>query len=207
MCSRLALLLAVAALSVHSMTASAAEEDAPDYARPGFYIGVGVSGASYTEIANFVEDELRGVGVPVNVDTDTGVGFDLYGGYRAHPNIAVEAEFEMIPATDLKLSGFGRVAEIETWTLTSNFKVFPITGKAQPFLLVGIGLLHGKLEDTLGQGISESDIDFAARFGGGADFYITEHLALTAKVSYVLATGVDDVLDYVSFGGGAAYRF
>ena len=109
MCSRLALLLAVAALSVHSMTASAAEEDAPDYARPGFYIGVGVSGASYTEIANFVEDELRGVGVPVNVDTDTGVGFDLYGGYRAHPNIAVEAEFEMIPATDLKLSGFGRV--------------------------------------------------------------------------------------------------
>jgi hypothetical protein len=30
---------------------------------------------------------------------------------------------------------------------------------------------------------------------------------LTAKVSYVLATGVDDVLDYVSFGGGAAYRF
>lgn len=206
------LLAAVAALLVYSATASAQDEDGPDYARVGFYVGAGVSGASFTELENEVEESLRAVGIFDSVSVDTGVGFDLYAGYRAHPNVAVEAEFEMIPATDLNSSGFGTVPELQTWTLTGNFKVFPITGRVQPFGLVGIGVLHGRVKDIMakdimGVEIKDSELDFVARFGAGVDLYITEHFALSAKASYVVGTGADDVLDYVSFGGGAQYRF
>jgi opacity protein-like surface antigen len=177
---------------------------AQDYARSGFYVGAGVVGGSYTELEEEAEDVL-----PVSVDVDTAVGFEVYGGYRFHPNFAVEAEFEMLPETDIDASGFGDFAEIESWTLTGNVKVFPLTGRIQPFLLVGLGVMDAELEDTIGLGASEDETGFAARFGGGLDVYITENIAVSAGVDYVLPSG-DDILDeadYVSYGGGALIRF
>ncbi len=52
-----------------------------------------------------------------------------------------------------------------------------------------------------------SDTDFAARFGGGIDCYLTEAIALQISSSYVLQTGGLDGLDYLSLIAGVQYRF
>ncbi|MEE8549631.1 MAG: porin family protein [Gemmatimonadota bacterium] len=178
-----------------------------DYARDGFYAGAGVLGGSYTKIDDELEDALAALGYVASIDTETAVGFELYGGYRFHPNFAIEAEFEMLPKADIDLSGFGTFAELETWTLTGNMKAFALTGRIQPYALVGIGVMHVEVDDTVGLGISETEAGFAARFGGGLDFYITENIAVSVGVDYLLPTGDVEDLDYVSFGGGIQYRF
>jgi opacity protein-like surface antigen len=175
-----------------------------DYSRNGIYVGAGILGASYTEIEDNLEEAL---GYTVDIDMDPAFGFELYGGYRAHPNFAIEAEFEMVPEADIELSGFGKFAQVESWALTGNLKGFVLTGRIQPFVLVGIGVLHAKIEDTVGLGVSESESEFAARFGGGLDFYFTENIVGSAGVTYLLGTGDLDEIDYVSFGGGIQYRF
>jgi opacity protein-like surface antigen len=174
-----------------------------DYARPGFYVGADMVGGSYTEI----EDELEDA-VPVGIDVDTAIGFDAYAGYRLHPNVALEAEFELLPETDIEASGFGTFAEIETWTLTGNAVVYVLTGRIQPFALIGLGVMQAEVEDTVGLGVDEDEAGFAVRFGGGVDIYVTENVAVSVGVDYVLP-GDDDLedTDYVSYGGGAMLRF
>jgi opacity protein-like surface antigen len=216
--SLLLLLVAVSALLAHSLEASAQDEEMAAYARPGCYMGVGIAGASYTETSDLfsdVEDVLRNLGYAESVEADTAVGLHVSAGYRAHPSVAVEAEFEMMPASDAKVFGILKIAEIQTWALTANARVFPITGRLQPFVLMGVGLVRGEwnlppLPPAVGvptPRLGESDLGFAGRFGGGVDFYLTESFALSAKVSYVVSTGDQARFDYVSFGGGAQYRF
>jgi opacity protein-like surface antigen len=175
---------------------------AQDYARPGFYVGADMLGGTYTKIDDEVEDE-----VPVSVDLDTAIGFEACAGYRMHPNFAVEAEFELLPETDIEASGFGTFAEIETWTLTGNAKLFPLTGRAQPFLLIGFGGMRAELDDTVGLGVSEDESGFVMRFGAGLDFYVTENVGVSIGADYVLPDDDVEDLDYVSYGGGVLLRF
>lgn len=200
------LLLVVQSPFVHSVAATAQDTNASDYARPGFYLGIGVEGASYTKLADDLENALAALGYVATIDTDIGAGFNLYGGYRTHPNFALEAEFEMIPSTDLDAFGI-KFADLEAWAFTGNLKMLALTGKIQPFGVVGVGVFHGKLEDSRGVGIGASGSGFAARFGGGVDLYSTEKIALSARATYVLPTGDVEGLDYVSFGAGVQYRF
>lgn len=189
-----------------SSSGTAQNQGAPDYARRGFYLGVSVEGAAYTDFSKALEDELRAIGYIVDIETDMPVGWNVYGGYRVHPNFALEAEFEMMTGSDVKVFG-ATFAEIETRAFTGNAKLFLLPGQFQPFALVGIGVVHAEAKDKVGLGLSSRDEDFGARFGGGADFYFTENIALSARVTYMLATGDVDEADYVSFGGGLQYRF
>jgi opacity protein-like surface antigen len=175
---------------------------AEDFARTGFYLGAEMIGGAYTK----AEDELEDL-VPVSVDIDTAIGFEAYAGYRVHPNFAIEAEFELLPETDVDASGFGTFAELEAWTATGNAKLFPLTGRGQPFLLIGLGAMHAEVEDTVGLGASEDEAGFAVRFGGGVDFYVTENAAVSGGADYVLPAGDVEDLDYVSYGGGVMIRF
>ena len=97
--------------------------------------------------------------------------------------------------------------ELETLTFTGNVKGYLLTGRVQPFLLAGVGLMQVEAKDTVGVGLSIEEEDFAARFGGGVDFYINPNIAVVIDVGYVLPTGDLDGLDYVSFSGGFQYRF
>jgi opacity protein-like surface antigen len=54
---------------------------------------------------------------------------------------------------------------------------------------------------------SERTVDFALRFGGGVDFYLTENILVSAEASYLMPTGKLDNLDYYSLGLGLQYRF
>ena len=99
--------------------------------------------------------------------------------------------------------------QVETFAITANSKLFLLTGRIQPFLLVGFGLAHSKIEDSLGLGYDDDATGFAARLGGGVDIYLTEQIALWAKTTYLANSQEVDTIDinYVSFGAGLQLRF
>jgi opacity protein-like surface antigen len=100
---------------------------------------------------------------------------------------------------------------------TTNTKGYLLTGRYQPFVLLGVGVMAANYEfvvrnevrDRHGWGHSwnDSQIDFVMRFGGGIDLYATKHVVVSAEVDYVLPFGDLEDLDYLSFGLGLQYRF
>ncbi len=198
----LVVLIFAAAFSALPAAADGAADAETGTARTGLYAGVGVQGGVYTEFDDELKDNIPGF----DFDTDPAVGFDVFAGYRVHRYVAAELEFEMLPATDTDVSGLGKIGTLETWTVTTNLKLLPLAGRVQPFALAGIGALHAKVSAS-GSPADESDADFAARFGGGVDVYVTDHIVVWARSTYVLPTGSVDFVDYVDFGGGLQYRF
>ena len=179
---------------------SASSAYAQDYARNGFYVGMAAS----LGIDTALEDELEDItGVDVNVDEAMGLHTRL--GYRFHPHISSEIDIEWLDNADISAMGTDALT-IERWTFTANAKAYLLTGRFQPFLLAGPGLMHINAKDSLGLGLSMSD-DFAARFGGGIDFYVTEKIGVSLDGSYVLPTGDLKDFDYFSIAWGFQYRF
>ncbi len=161
-----------------------------DYERSGYYLGAGLG---------LGVEQFEGAG---GLNIDTGVGFDIWAGYRFASNLAAELQLEYLDRFDFSLGGSD--FEGSALALTWNLKCYLETGWIQPFVLVGIGLLRAELEAF---GPSGSDTDFAARFGGGIDFYSWSNTSLGVTASYVLATGDVDVFDYVSLVLGVQHRF
>jgi opacity protein-like surface antigen len=198
--------------SIAALPAAAEEESAPmPYAEPGFYGGIGIQGAVFTEVDDDLESDVGVAGADVNSKTAT--GFSIYAGYRIMPYLAAELEFEMFPDAhvDVELPGFDseKLGEVETWVLMSNAKVFALTGRLQPFILFGIGVASNSFEDSVGAGIDEQEYDFAFRVGGGVDVHITELISTWARCTYLHNAGdVEGVnFNYVSFGAGLQLNF
>jgi opacity protein-like surface antigen len=174
-----------------------------DFSRPGFYVGTGLAlGVEAWDDAGFLSAELP-------------IGVDAWLGYRVMPNLAVEAEIEYLNGFDPK------GVSVDALTTTANLKAYLPIDRFQPFALVGIGVTTYFVSPD---GFPFDDRSaFSARFGGGADYYLTENIALGVRVSYVLVTGASDESDYVdyapdligaldagdyvSFTWGAQYRF
>ena len=73
--------------------------------------------------------------------------------------------------------------------------------------MLGLGAMVVEVDDSVGAGVSTDETDFAARFGGGIEAYLTETIALTFDASYVVPTDDLDDFNYVSLGWGLNYRF
>jgi opacity protein-like surface antigen len=176
--------------------AGSAEETEPDYGATGPYLGIG---------AAYAWDQFDGFG---SLDPDMAIGFDAWGGYRFLSYLAAELQLEYLNGFDIQIPGDfffpSQKLEGEALTFTGNLKAYLPLGRFQPFILSGVGLGYFKFE--IGR-TDISDTAFAARFGGGVDFYVTEALALQVSSSYVLQTGDLDGLDYVSLIAGLQYRF
>ncbi|MDH3504907.1 MAG: porin family protein [Nitrospirota bacterium] len=166
-------------------------QSAPQYARPGFYIG---GGGAYA-----IEDFDNTFGL----DFDNGPGFNGRLGYRFHPHIAIEAMIERVDAFDLK--GFNGV-EINTWTGTLNGKFYALTDRFQPYGLLGMGAMRAEA-NLPGSSNDFDDTDFAFRVGVGLDSYMTEHWLVNVEISNVHPSGDVDDINYYSLGGGIQYRF
>jgi len=175
--------------ALFACVAAPTDADAQDYARNGPYLGLAGSVGIYTEADG-------------NVDVDEALGLNARAGYRLHPHFAVEGSFEWLSEADISVSG-SRVASLESFTGTANGKAFLLTGRVQPFALIGIG----GMGITVDRGGSGGESGFAARFGGGVDIYITENFLAAIDASYVLPTGDVDGADFVSIGWGFGYRF
>lgn len=191
----------LAAVALGAATPAVAQ---PDYSRSGVYFGLGGTVGVYTSAEDQIERELAALGYFVNVDVDVPLGLNTRVGYRVLPWLAAEGEFEWLSEADVNVSGFGSLATLESWILTANAKAYPITGRFQPFGLLGIGYMNAELSAL---GFSQDEGGFAARFGGGVDYYITPNIVGSLDVSYVLPTGNIEDIDFVSIGWGFAYRF
>jgi hypothetical protein len=181
----------------------AEEEEAPevDYTRDGWYAQAqGVYG-------------LENFDLPSGESADDGTGFNLLAGYRMGRNFAGEVEFEFMNQFGLK-DQTPDSFDFRTWWLGMNFRVYPLArlfapdswgNRVQPYLKAGAGWQWGQTIYVLGK--NWHDGSFAARFGGGLDFYVTDHIVLTAGAAYQYITGDVNNYRYISLGGGIQYRF
>jgi opacity protein-like surface antigen len=148
------------------------------------------------------------------------------GGYRCHPYVSAELQFEALADFDGSLSengtppvddsARGYELELESLVFTTNAKGHLLTGRYQPFVLLGLGFMRmeskarditgGTLEGRAPQA-SDRTVKFAARYGAGLDVYLTQNIVVTAEGSYLMPTGQLDDLDYYQFGVGLQYRF
>ncbi len=139
------------------------------------------------------------------MDFDTGFVIDGWLGYRVHPNIAIETQLEY---SSYEADFFGLDIDVNLLTFTTNLKGYVLTGQFQPFALVGVGVMNAELDiDGSAGSRTHSESDFAARFGGGIDYWINESISVGLTSSYVLTTGDVDGVDYVSLALGIQYRF
>lgn len=201
-------LLAVVLLSLFVTSASSAQRwNDRSFGRPGGYLSLGGGGAT----ESFQVDPF---------DIDLGSAFTVGGrfGYRANPYVAMEA------AVDYTASGFdaqvttpGGTSDIETRTVvgTANVKLYPGGWRVSPFVMGGAGAVYAMAEcqqdgATVGcgqVGLSDSETEFAGRFGGGLDVYLTRNIALTGEVTYVMPTGNLGDFRFVTYGGQLLVRF
>ena len=95
---------------------------------------------------------------------------------------------------------------LDILTLTGDLKGYLLTGRIQPYGLAGVGFMYADVEDTAFIfGFDETD--FAARLGGGVDYYFTENLVFNAEIGGVLPTGRLEILDQFTFAFGIQCRF
>ncbi len=102
----------------------------------------------------------------------------------------------------------GTLAETEAITASgAAHRILPL-GSWQPYLTAGIGVMDAEVTDTrsLG-GVAQEVTELVCRFGGGLDFYFTEHIVGRASIGYYIPGDKLHELDYVSFGAGIQYRF
>jgi opacity protein-like surface antigen len=165
------------------LTATAA---GPDYDRNGIYVGI--DGVAAIEL---FDDG------PLNFDN--GGGVKVRAGYRWAPEFAVEGVYEWAGGFDDPI-GFAA----KGWSLTLNSKGYFATGRVQPYAVAGLG--GGQSEISL-LGVSATAGAFIMRFGGGLDYYLTEHWVVDTEIVYVLPFGNLKGTDYLSLGFGFQYRF
>ncbi|MEE8580490.1 MAG: porin family protein [Myxococcota bacterium] len=172
-----------------------------DYARSGAYLGLAQSLAvdHFSNTGGFSYDPSYGVNTRV--------------GYRGHPHFSVELEGEWLSGFDGSIPGGGDF-DLEAWAITTNLKVYPWTGRLQPFLLAGVGIMEAQAKPRpanpdfgVGTDASDEERDLATRFGAGVEYYLTEHFVLAAHLTYLVPFGGLDDFVYLSIGWGAQYRF
>ncbi len=182
--------LVAIALLVLSSGASAQE-----FGRAGPYLAVaGVIG---------IEDFDIPSGPGGTGDTVRG-GVDARVGYRAHPRLAAEINYEWLDGFDLTFAG-SEFTKLDIWMLTANVKGYALTGQFQPYLLVGSGVLHAEAEGI-------GDTDYTWKFGAGIDLYAFSdapkaHWVLFFEGSYLLPTGDVDDVNLWNSTIGVKYRF
>ena len=193
------------------------EVDEDDFARRGWLVGLGGSYAIET-FEDDAEADFQGeLGPDVNLSVDNSFGVNGRVGYRCHQYFSAEVEVEWLDgfSSDLTEPGFTQLADVEfePVVVTTNLKGYFLTGRYQPFLLAGAGVMTAdiKLQNPVGLGFtglkSESENEFALRFGAGIDLYATKHVVVSIEADYVLPFGDLDALDYITVSWGLQYRF
>lgn len=191
-----ALVLTTVVLAAHPAPARAA----PDYTRPGPYVGLGVAGG------------LEDFGGGRDAFGDS-AGATVRGGYRFAPYFALEGVYEYMDDfgfSGTTLGGAKVQDDIRTHHFSLMGKAILPLGPFQPYLSGGVGFLNADSTVKIrGQELHNggSATEFAGRVGAGIDLVTTEQLALTLDSAYVLPTGDLSDFNYISFGMGVRYAF
>jgi len=130
-------------------------------------------------------------------------------GYRFMDFLAVEGQGEyswLFNGSSGRYNG----GDTSIWSGWLNAKLYPTarwTGFIQPYVLAGAGWMWEDTTGTSAPGFNQNNNGFAGRFGGGIDFFLTEHLFLTADAAYLLPSGDVKRLNQTMVGGAIQYRF
>jgi opacity protein-like surface antigen len=126
-------------------------------------------------------------------------GLNASAGYRCNRRVATEVEVEW-------LGGYEPTYEVDLdpVTVTSNARVYVLTGRLQPYVLFGAGIMWVSSGD--GE-TGDGDTGMAIRAGAGVDFYLTKSVLLNGKLDYVRAFQQISGTDYLTLSLGAGYRF
>ena len=202
--------LAASAIVLVAGAAGAEPAPEPDYARPGWYLGATV----FYAISDYSLDTRElGVSPPqpagINPRFDDTAGVDARGGYRFGERFAVEFDYQWQAGFDSTAPAIAPPLEIDTHLLSLNAKLFALTGRWQPYALVGGSLLIVNTEIVSSAFKKPFDIDtgFAPRFGVGLDYYLDENWSVVVEGTYAVPVGDVRDANMGSVGLGIQYRF
>jgi hypothetical protein len=206
-----------------------------DFDRRGFFIGAGASFAGenfsdrpVNDIADIFSNQ-PGLVFPILTGPEASAKADDtwsvkgYGGYRCHPRFSVGATFEFFGGFDTEWSGVlnpsgASGSDIDMFVATVDIKGYLLTGRYQPYLLMGGGamMVETRVVNPTGSqhpwgagpaAQSRGYTDFVLRLGGGIDAYATEHVVVNIGASYLLPAGAVSGTDVYTVGVGVEYRF
>lgn len=194
------------------MLSDESDTDEEGYARRGWLVGAGGSYVFET-FEHEVESEIqKTIGSTASTSADDSFSVNGRVGYRCHPRFSVELEEEWVHGFEIDLfnSMGSKIAtdDVAPWVETFNTKGYLLTGRYQPFVLLGGGIMTADYDAKV-RGFSDGsrETNFAMRFGGGVDLYATKHVVVSLETDYVIPFGNVGPLDYLSFGLGLQYRF
>ena len=204
------LALAAVVMTPGAVLAEGPPDSGADYARRGFYLGAGgfYAISDYdltTSDLDVVPPELPGLDPEFS---NTG-GVDVRVGYRAFSHLAFEADYQWQAGFDSTNDAIAPPLEIDTHLVSLNAKLFALTGRWQPYGLVGASLLvfNTEIVDPDFEKPWSVDYGFAPRFAAGVDFYVSEHWLLNVEGTYVVPVGSLHGANMGTVGAGFQYRF
>lgn len=224
----LACLLGIASFASHS---ARADEVAP-HAAVGLELRLAGTVGVLTNLAGRVEespDYQTSQLADLDVQSDPSIGFNAEVGWRFHPHLSVAAHVEHLAEISVSVENGGRagpesgdgVLTGSAWALTGDARAYAMTGRFQPFAVLGAGWLWADTDDEpvvrtgtgtdpvlrpIPSGIGSPD-GFVARAGAGLDAYLSESFFLTFQATYMVPVGDVRDFDYVSIAWGLGYRF
>jgi hypothetical protein len=157
-----------------------------DYGRGRLYLGGGLVYA----IPNFngFDDNER--------EAESTFGFDVRAGYRWR-YVAAEVNFQYYKRFDVDVGPEDETVKI--FTVGPNVKGYPLDGRFQPYVLVGIGFQDTKS----GSGLQHGSAGMA-RFGGGVELYLMPNFGFFVEGSYGL--GIESDYDIIPVVGGVQFH-
>lgn len=161
-----------------------------EFSRSGGYVGGSLS---------FAGEEFDELDPTTGNDSDDAVGFSARAGYRILPWGGLELAYEQFDEFDVG------AAEVDVKSLMLHGKVYPFTGRLQPYALGGVGYVRGDVDRDTASDFDASD--FSWRLGGGLDLYLVDFLPLFAEVAYTWPTDKLDDLEFWTASVGAYFRF
>ncbi|HKJ23242.1 MAG TPA: outer membrane beta-barrel protein [Myxococcota bacterium] len=147
---------------------------------------------------------------------DDSAGAELHLGYRVAPHLALEFVYQWLEGFD-SLGGTpepfdavapGEEVEIDTHQISLGAKVYGMTGRIQPYALVGVSLLvvNSEIVDPDFEKPYDVDVGPAGRFGGGVEYYATPHFVVGVEGSYLVPGGHVDGERFGTLGVLFQYR-
>lgn len=196
-----AAVLAAALLVANATVALAADEapaETPAFGGSAPYVAVG--GTYGIQNAGGISGGL----------SDSG-GYDLRAGYKFDKLFAVEVEWQAFGNFDRNgvdpITGNDEPS-LEARMLSLNGRVSPLTGRFQPYGLLGAGWFNVQADQVSAYSHQSS---FGMRFGLGLAAYLTERIGVQVEAAYLLpltgSLGGGDSFDIIPITASLFFRF
>jgi opacity protein-like surface antigen len=184
-----------------------------DFSRNGYYVA-----ANFAYGIELFDVDPLGIVLAqptVPFEAQNAYGLNVRFGQRVQKWLGLEIEYEWMNGFEIEGAGL-TVATYDPDVVTFNGRFYLPTWRAQPYLLVGGGMVSYDVELTGPfSTFSVSDNGFAFRGGAGVDVYVTRNLVVNVEATALLNTDSFEILAqpavsdlyYISVTGGLVYRF